>query len=320
MAKRTKLSINGILNLLKPPGKTSFQLVSLVRRLASEPRVGHAGTLDPYATGVLPVCLGQGTRVVEFMADAPKTYRAEIQLGAVTDTYDATGKVMKTCDPSSVTYGQVKEVLDTFQGAVEQIPPMYSAIKHQGEPLYRLARRGIEIPRRPREVQIYHSELVEWQPPVFAVEVECSSGTYVRSLAHDVGQELGCGAFVRELARLRYGCFDISEAIPLASLEEAFHRGYWPKFLYPIDEVLLDWTAVIVDEGDENSIRNGRPVVLEGVDSPKDSQKRWGEWCRAYSADGYLLAVLRWQTEHGSWHPAKVFCNTACPQTKLPRT
>ena len=318
MAKRTKLSIDGILNLLKPPGKTSFQLVSLIRRLASEPRVGHAGTLDPYATGVLPVCLGQGTRVVEFMADAPKTYRAEIQLGAVTDTYDATGKVMKTCDPSSVTYGQVKEVLNTFQGAMEQIPPMYSAIKHQGEPLYRLARRGIEIPRRPREVQIYHSELVEWQPPVFTVEVECSSGTYVRSLAHDIGQKLGCGAFVSELARLRYGRFDIGQAVPLASLEEAFHRGYWLKLLYPIDEVLLDWTAVIVDEGNENSIRNGRSVILEGVDSPKDSQKRWGEWCRAYSADGYLLAVLRWQMDHGSWHPAKVFCNTACPQTTSP--
>jgi tRNA pseudouridine55 synthase len=308
------LSIDGILNILKPPGKTSFQLVSLVRRLTGERRVGHAGTLDPYATGVLPICLGQATRVIEFMADTPKTYRAEIQLGAVTDTYDATGKILKTYDPSSATYGQVSSVLDTFQGTIKQIPPMYSAIKHQGKPLYKLARLGIEVPRKPREVQIHRAELVEWQPPIFAVEVECSSGTYIRSLAHDIGQKLGCGAFIKELARLRCGRFDISQAISITSLEEAFHSGYWADLLHPIDEVLLDWTAVIVDEPDELSIRNGRPVVFEESSRPKDSQERWGEWCRAYSADGHLLAVLRWQIDGGSWHPAKVFCNTACPR------
>ena len=303
------MSIDGILNVLKPPGKTSFQIVSLVRKLSAERRVGHAGTLDPYATGVLPVCLGQGTRVIEFMVDASKTYRTEIQIGATTDTYDATGKVLKTHDPSCVTQEQLGAVLDSFHGTIHQIPPMYSAIKHQGQPLYRLARQGIEVPRKSREVHIYDLRLVEEHLPSFTIEVECSSGTYIRSLAHDIGQKLGCGAFVKELARLRCGPFEIDQAVPLTSLEEAFQGGYWKNFLHPIDEVLMDWPAVIVDAEDEQLIKNGRSVSLEGVSKPENTQKQCGNWCRAYSKDGYLLAALQCQPDSDLWHPFKVFHN-----------
>ena len=307
------MSIDGILNVLKPPDKTSFQVVSLVRQLSSERHVGHTGTLDPYATGVLPVCLGQATRVIEFMSGDSKTYRAEVQLGATTDTYDFTGTILEACDPSAISEVQVKSTLEAFRGAVMQIPPMYSAIKHQGRPLYQLARMGIEVPRKPREVHIYRLELVGWRPPVFVLEVECSSGTYIRSLAHDIGHELGCGAFIKELVRLRCGRFEIKDAVPLASLEEAFCDDRWSALLHPMDEVLMDWAAVIVDDAAEKSIRNGRLVALEGA-ARQTSQGRWADWCRAYSTDGQLLALLNWQSECGLWHPSKVFHRGCCPR------
>jgi tRNA pseudouridine55 synthase len=302
------VSIDGILNVHKPPGKTSFQLVSFVRRLSGERRVGHGGTLDPYATGVLPIFLGQGTRVVEFLTDASKTYRAQIELGATTDTYDATGTVLDKRDPSSVTDTQVREALASFRGTVKQVPPMYSAIKHQGQPLYRLARQGISLPREPRAVQIYRLEMTGWQPPRVILEIDCGSGTYIRSLAHDLGQKLGCGAFVRELVRLRVGPFHISQAVPLSTLQDAFDGGFWTDLIHPIDEILLDWAAVIVEDQDEDAIRNGRPVDLKGSHASRTPQSPRGSWCRAYSSEGHFLAILEWRSDTGLWHTAKVFC------------
>lgn len=303
------MSINGILNVFKPSGKTSFDVVSFVRRLSGERRVGHAGTLDPAATGVLPVCLGQGTRVIEFMSGAPKTYSAQIELGIVTDTYDATGKVIQECNPSFVTKEDVENALESFCGPIQQIPPMYSAIKHHGKRLYQLARLGIDIPRKPREVHIFRAQLLAWCPPVFTVEVECSSGTYIRSLAHDIGLTLGCGACLKTLIRLVCGPFDVSQAITLTGLEEAFHNGYWESFLYPIDEVLLNWDAIVVDEIHEEAIIHGRSIPLEELSChSSDSQS---DHCRVYSTKGDLLAVLCWREDENLWHPDKVFSSAA---------
>ena len=186
--------MDGILNINKPLGKTSFSIVSMVKRLSGESRVGHAGTLDPAASGVLPVCLGQGTRVIEFLLDAPKAYRAEIEFGVVTDTDDATGKIISRGDPSGINRRKLLSALDSFRGLISQTPPMYSAVKHHGKPLYKLARQGIEVERKSRLRWIYRLELTSWQPPLATIEVECSKGTYIRSLAHDLGQLLGCGA------------------------------------------------------------------------------------------------------------------------------
>lgn len=297
------MSIDGILNILKPPGKTSFDVVSLVRRFSGEKRVGHAGTLDPDASGVLVLCLGQGTRILEFLAKANKTYYAEIVLGIATDTYDASGRIVSEADPSSVTRGQLITVLDSFHGVTEQTPPMYSALKHQGKRLYQLAREGIEVERKPRKVELSRLELLDWKSPVLSIEVECSAGTYIRSLADDIGQSLGCGAHLKKLVRLKSEPFHIADSVLLASIEEAFQQGQEQRFLYSIDEVLLGWKAVILDEEREKTIKTGTSISLGLDDCSACPEDR----CRAYSADGRFLAVLSLQKESNLWHPDKVF-------------
>ena len=296
--------MDGILNINKPLGRTSFSVVAMVRRLTGERRVGHAGTLDPAATGVLPVCLGQGTRITEFLMDATKAYRAEIELGVATDTCDATGSVIQRGDPSHVNQEQLESALASFCGLITQIPPMYSAVKHQGKPLYKLARAGITVERRSRLAKIHDLKLIAWQLPIATIEVVCGKGTYIRSLAHDLGQTLGCGAYLKSLIRLRCGLFDVRDAVSVEQFEEAVHHGYWQRFVYPIDSVLLHWTSTVVSAAEEDSIRNGRPIVLENGDR---SESPSPERCRAYALDGSFLAVLRFNAEKRQWQPEKVF-------------
>jgi len=297
--------VDGILNINKPCGETSFSIVRKVRRLAGERRVGHAGTLDPAATGVLPVCLGQGTRVVEFLMDTTKAYRAEVELGVATDTYDASGQVIQVGDPSGISYGQLESALNSFMGTIQQIPPMYSAVKHHGKPLCELARAGVVVDRASRIIRIYHLELLGWQPPVVTIEVVCSKGTYIRSLAHDLGQVLGCGANLKSLIRLRCGSFDISDAVSVPQLEDAFRYGYWKHLLYPVDFVFLHWAAMVVSNDTAQAIKNGRPVYSFEQHSSINSS--FGEHCRAYTHDGSFLGVLRFNPGARVWQPEKVF-------------
>lgn len=307
------MSVDGILNIDKPSGRTSYSVVSQLRRLSGERRVGHAGTLDPDATGVLVVCFGQGTKVIQFLSKARKTYQAEVELGVATDTYDAAGKTVYKSDPSSVTRDQVEEVLCSFRGSLQQVPPMYSALKHEGQRLYHLALKGIEVPRKPRDVQIFRLELMKWQSPVVAIEVECSAGTYIRSLAQDMGTILGCGAHLKKLVRLKSEPFHISEATPLPLIEEAFSHGYWHRFLYAVDEVLLGWRATILSSENEALVRMGRSLSLGDEGALAQS----ADWCRAYSVDGRFLAVLR-QQEKDVWHPEKVFHSADCGIKQCP--
>lgn len=295
--------MDGILNIDKPWGKTSFSVVALVKRLSKERRVGHAGTLDPTATGVLPVCLGQGTRIIEFLVGATKTYQAQIELGVTTDTYDASGKITRKGDPSGISQEQLESALASFRGLTQQTPPMYSAVKHKGQRLYELARAGITVERKSRPTRIYNLEITDWQSPVVTVKVECGKGTYIRSLAHDLGGLLGCGAHVKELIRLSYGPFNIEEAVSLLQLEDAFHSHNWQHLVYPIDAVLHHWSAVVVGDEQERIIKNGGCVVMEKNLVEADGEKR----CRAYSQDGSFLAVLCFDAERGHWQPEKVF-------------
>ncbi len=301
-------SVDGILNINKPWGQTSFSIVSLVKRLSGEKRVGHAGTLDPAATGVLPVCLGQGTRIIEFLVEASKAYRAEIELGVATDTHDATGTVVSRGDPSGISREKLLSALDSFRGLIEQTPPMYSAVKHEGKPLYQLARSGIKVARKSRKRWVYRLELLDWQPPVATVEVECSKGTYIRSLADDLGQLLDCGGSLKSLVRLRCGIFTIEDAITVPQLEEGFRHGYWQQFLYPIDSVLSQWGAVVVDDAAGEDIKNGRPLAPEGADNLPQPVE--GNRCRVYTRDGDFLAMLCFDGEKGQWQPEKVFATT----------
>jgi len=304
--------VDGILNINKPQSITSFGVVARVKRLSGERRVGHAGTLDPQATGVLPVCLGQGTRVIEFLMEVTKAYRAQIEFGIATDTYDAEGRITQKGDPSGIDRAQLESALASFCGVVPQVPPMYSAVKHHGQRLYELARAGITVERKSRLVRIYRVELIDWRLPVATVEITCGKGTYVRSLAHDLGQVLGCGANLKSLIRLRYGLFDVRDAVSLSQLEDAFRHGYWSHFVYPIDIVLLHWAAIVVDDDTSRALRNGRPLVLKNKESGCDVQyfparSPLGDYCRVYTPDGGFLGVLRFDPERGQWQPEKVF-------------
>ncbi|MBM4446074.1 MAG: tRNA pseudouridine(55) synthase TruB [Chloroflexi bacterium] len=295
------MSIDGILNVNKPEGKTSSNVVVWLRRLTGEKYVGHGGTLDPIATGVLPVCFGQATRVTRFLTDSSKTYLAHIELGITTDTFDRQGKIIERRDPGAITVTQIEEALTNFQGVIEQVPPAYSALKHQGRRYYELARAGIPIELKPRQIKIIDIELINYKPPLITINVECSKGTYIRSLAHDMGQYLGCGAHIKNLTRLRCGPFPVEDALSLPQIEDAFQKGSWKESLYPMDSPLSNWEAIIVDKRNELAIRNGRSLSLD--EAFLSSEKH----CRAYNLDGYLIAVLHFIPEKKLWHPEKVF-------------
>lgn len=287
---------NGILVVDKPFGMTSHDVVDEVRRLAGIRKVGHAGTLDPMATGVLVLCLGQATGVVEYLMDSDKVYEARVRLGVTTDTHDAKGTVTST-SKVNVTKEEVHKALTFFVGRIQQVPPMYSALKHHGMPLYELARRGITVERKPRSVEVQEIELLDWSPPLFTMKVSCSRGTYIRALARDIGELLGCGAHLTRLTRLASGRFTLDEAVTLEELAQAFAQGRWKEFLHPLDEALLDFPVMIVDTETESRIRHRQQVEGEASSSP----------CRAYFATGKLVAILEYDSQTGLWQPRKVF-------------
>ncbi len=217
--------MNGFVVIDKPAGITSHDVVSRVRRILGTRKVGHTGTLDPFATGVLPVAVNDGTKCIPFLDEGSKTYEALLRLGVTTDTLDMTGTVMSESDTSGLTREQFISSFSEFTGAIRQIPPMYSAIKQGGQPLYKLARQGVEVERTARDVEIYSLELLSFDLPHAAIRVICSRGTYVRSLADDIGRALGCGAALQELRRTVSGPFRIENAVTLADLEVAAGEG-----------------------------------------------------------------------------------------------
>ena len=309
------MSIDGIINLIKPRGGTSFKATYLIRLWSREQHVGHAGTLDPMATGVLPVYLGQATRTAEFISNESKIYSADIKLGVITDTYDATGRVTEEHDVSTVTLTQIENTLKTFCGTIEQRPPMYSAVKQGGKRLYSLARKGIEIERPTRTVRIISLELLDWHSPFICIKVECSKGTYIRALAFDIGQALGCGAHMTDLVRLKCGPFRIEDGVTLSEIEDAFRNNYWHNYIYPLDTYLLGWQAAIVDRNTQQMIENGKSLELE-TSVNNDSISGLAEnnmvnnatdYCRVYTLGGQLIAIMQYKHDSKLWHPEKVF-------------
>lgn len=298
---KTNPGTNGILNVNKPEGETSFGVVAWLKRLTSEKHVGHAGTLDPIATGVLPVCLGQATRIAQFLSNSGKTYLAQIELGVTTDTFDRQGKVVERSNPSHITAARVEEALASFRGVINQVPPAFSALKQRGRRCYELARAGVPLTLKPRRVEIKKLELVSCQLPLMEIKVDCSKGTYIRSLANDIGQYLGCGAHLKNLTRLQCGPFSIQDAILPGEFEDAFRKGSWTSLIHPVDSPLLNWEAIIVGKKNEMDIRNGCPFPVN------DTDQFSGEYCRAYDLDGNFLAVLHLIPEKRQWHPEKVF-------------
>jgi tRNA pseudouridine55 synthase len=289
--------MDGILVVNKPLGWTSHDVVAHVRRLAREKRVGHAGTLDPMATGVLLVCLGRATRVTEYLMASDKTYRATVRLGVETDTHDADGQVLAT-RPVDADESDVRRVLARFVGEIDQVPPMYSALKREGKPLYKLARKGLAVERAPRGVVIHEITLRAWQPPDLAIDVRCSPGTYVRSLAHDVGAALGCGAHLSQLTRLASGSFTLDDAVTLQDLAGLESLS---SLLRPLDAALQGLPPVTLDTDQAQCILTGRAIALGAPERLADPPLR-----RAYDAAGALLAIIVYDPHMQLWRPHKV--------------
>jgi len=292
---------SGILSIDKPSGMTSHDVVQALRRASGEQRIGHAGTLDPMATGVLVVCLGSATRVVEEVQQGLKGYRARVTLGASTSTYDAEGEVLASADPSGVSEADIEAALERFRGEIQQIPPMVSALKQGGKRLYELARKGIEVERAPRDVTVHRLELVDWSPPDATLELTVTSGTYVRSIAHDLGQALGVGAHLSALQRTFVGPFALADAVPLATAVEAFTEGWWPPLLHPLDMALTAYDALIVDAAIEKAMRDGQQF-----DGPRP-RARDRRRIRVYEAETGFVGVARWDDLTERWQPERVF-------------
>ncbi|MCW5877333.1 MAG: tRNA pseudouridine(55) synthase TruB [Anaerolineales bacterium] len=288
--------VSGVLVVDKPVGLTSHDVVQIIRRGTGIRRAGHTGTLDPRASGVLVVLIGPAVRLSEFVSAEDKRYQATIRLGSSTDTYDAEGAFTSPEVPVDIEREEFTKLLEQFTGEIEQTPPAYSAVRVQGQRAYDMARRGEDVELPPRIIQVHSLELLEWALPEVVVDVHCSSGTYIRSLANDIGEKLGTGAHLVGLRRTRSGRFTLRDAVSLHRLREAFETGNWAQYLIPAAEALADWPAVELDAEMLEKVRNGHriPAAAEATGL-----------ARAVSEQGDLVAVI--EVDGAEWQPRKVF-------------
>jgi tRNA pseudouridine55 synthase len=295
-----KDAVSGVLVIDKPVGMTSHDVVQVVRRGTGIRRVGHTGTLDPRASGVLVVLVGPAVRLSEYVSASDKRYQAIVRLGESTDTFDADGEVTRR-SPVEITQEQIEEALTQFEGTVEQVPPAYSAKKINGERAYELARKGEDVELEAKEIDVYHLELLEWDSPEAVIDVYCSSGTYVRALANDLGEVLECGGHLVGLRRTKSGEFALRDAVQLRKLEEAFENRDWYKYLIPAAEALGDWPSRELSFEEVDLVRHGHRIQVEEAPENPD------HWVRAISQQGELVALLEYLPEEKEWQPRKVF-------------
>ena len=284
------LGRDGVLNVFKPHGCTSYQVVDQVKRLLPGGKVGHAGTLDPNATGVLPVCVGRATKIVPYLLEATKSYVATMRLGVVTDTQDGAGQVVERAVAVAVRDDELEGVFARFRGAIWQMPPMYSAIHYGGRRLYQLARRGLSVQRKPRRITVYDLMLLGRSDRDVIFRITCSSGTYVRTLCHDMGRLLGCGAYLRLLERTRVGPFDIESALLLERLCSMAKVGQLGQVLIPMDEALAFLPSVVLRQDCVGDVLQGMPISRRFVRTLSTGIAR-GAIVRVRSGDGQLLAL-----------------------------
>lgn len=297
--------MNGILNVYKESGFTSHDVVAKLRGILHTKKIGHTGTLDPDATGVLPVCVGKATKVCSLLTDQDKTYQAVVRLGVTTDTQDMTGSITQT-HPVDVTEEQIQKTVAGFMGEMEQIPPMYSAVKVGGKRLYELARQGKEIERKPRKITIHELDLtaIELSKQEIAMEVTCSKGTYIRTLCHDIGEKLGCGAAMKSLVRTRVGDFELQEARTLFEIEEAVQAKSVDKLFWSIDSLFLDIQRCVVQSSALPLLQNGNAVSpgLCSYRTPKRDEK-----VRMYDENGDFYAIYCFRSSDHKYHVVKMF-------------
>lgn len=280
--------MDGFLNVNKPKGMTSHDVVDEIRRLVGREKVGHTGTLDPEATGVLPLAIGKATKIIQFL-EGGKGYRATMRLGITTDTQDMTGKIITKNERINIPEERIREVLKNFLGKIEQIPPMVSALKIKGKRLYKLAREGKEIERPKRTIEIYRLDPLDYEPPDITFEVSCSRGTYIRTLCHDMGKALGCGACLKDLVRTKSGIFTLEESHPLEELKKLSNLE---KYLVSMNKALGHLSIVEIKEKVRESVLNGMPIEVSGIRelSPLIKGK---ELVRVHNSKGSLLAIAQ---------------------------
>lgn len=287
---------DGVVNILKPAAMTSHDVVAKVRKIYQTKKVGHTGTLDPDAVGVLPICVGQATRLVEYLTDKDKRYRVLLKFGQETDTQDGTGQVIKETETCSLEREAFAQLLEGFIGEIEQVPPMYSAIKKDGQPLYKLARQGISVERAPRLVKIYAIKLLMYNKESAMLEVHCGKGTYIRTLCQDIGRAAGSSAYMQYLLRIQSGPFKLEESVTLEHLEQMERPE---EALISLNEALPGMQAIVLaDTEEQKALANGMTIKARTLIND-------GQICKASHPDGTLLAIGRLQG--GYFKPDKVF-------------
>lgn len=297
--------ISGIINVYKEKGYTSHDVVAKLRGILRQKKIGHTGTLDPEAEGVLPVCLGAGTKLCDMLTDTGKTYEAVLLLGQVTDTQDVTGKVLET-HPVNISEEEAAACIASFVGEYDQIPPMYSALKVQGKKLYELARAGVEVERKPRRVTIYEIQVKEISLPRITMQVNCSKGTYIRTLCHDIGSRLGVGGCMESLKRTRAGGFSVSESLTLSEIETLRDQGKLADHIIPVDAMFPKTPAVSVTLEAEKLLKNGNPL--------KKWQLLWerkqdveAARIRIYDTARKFCGIYGWDGQKNCYIPEKMF-------------
>ncbi len=283
--------VHGILNVYKEKGYTSHDVVAKLRGIVGQKKIGHTGTLDPDATGVLPVCLGKATKVCDLLTDKDKTYRAILRLGITTDTQDISGQVIKERDPRGLKEEEVRQAILSFVGAYEQVPPMYSALKVNGKKLYELAREGRTVERKSRPVHIREIQIQEINLPRMEFTVTCSKGTYIRTLCHDVGEKLGVGGCMEELERIAVGRFHLRDALTLKEIQEMKEEGTLEEVLRPVDSVFLQYPKMQVKASCERLAFNGNPLPRKGVEVFEGAKEN--QIFRLYTESGEFLALYK---------------------------
>lgn len=300
--------MNGIINIYKEQGYTSHDVVAKLRGILRMKKIGHTGTLDPDAVGVLPVCTGRATKLCGMITDWGKTYEAVMLLGTRTDTQDISGNILSQTEVN-VTKIQIMDVIGSFTGEYDQIPPMYSALKHNGKKLYELARQGIEIERKPRRVNIKSILIndinLEDSDKTVTFTVECSKGTYIRTLCEDIGNRLGCGACMQSLKRTRVGSFSIDNSYTLSQIEQMVQAGKTDEILTPIDEMFSDSRKIIISQEYDKLLYNGNKLPYNSIQGKNDVQHNEDEQVRVYDKNDEFIGVYRF--EGNEFVPVKMF-------------
>lgn len=296
--------INGIVIIDKEAGFTSHDVVAKLRGICGQRKIGHTGTLDPEATGVLPVCLGSATKLCDMLTDRNKEYVAELLLGIETDTQDTTGEVLAE-RPVEIPEAEVRQVCESFIGQYDQIPPMYSALKVNGKKLYELAREGKEVERKARTVTIHELEILECRLPVVKMRVACSKGTYIRTLCADIGAKLGCGGAMKSLRRTKAGGFSLEEALTLGKLQQLKDGGKLSEAVRPVDSVFADCPMLHIKKDVRALLENGNPIPP--VFTEEKAQCEADRWVRFYLPDGSFAGIYAYNVEKGKYMPVKMF-------------